>query len=107
MKNYGHGCRFIERPEYNSDIAWANSNFINLDAKDMDQKRAIDNHSKRLERLEKKERSQNRFDILHFLLTGLIGYVVIKHDQILDEHRRRIDRLEEIMRMRREQGKES
>lgn len=71
------------------------------------QQEMLDTYARRISYLEKRERNQNRFDILHFVLTGLIGYVVIKHDQILDEHRRRIDRLEEIMRTRREQGKES
>jgi hypothetical protein len=67
----------------------------------------LDKQARRISYLEKEVKSQARGNFMHLILTGVLTWVVIEHDKILGEHRRRLDRLEEVMRLRREQGKES
>lgn len=110
------GDRFIGRREYEEDISWANNNFKAMDKNNDSTRemvadcnehieeerrwteRQFDTFAKAHNNLNKRVRRMEGRECIHLLLTGVLTYIVCKHDKILTSYNRRMERLEFALR---------
>lgn len=107
MSRKHYDGRFVTEREHDNDMNWAEQNFINLDKKVNRNSSDISNIVKQTNSNTHSIKKLQRASFIQLLLLACVGYVVGKHDKMLEEHKRSIDRMESCLRYHREREGEN